>query len=122
MSRDGRRSMTAVTEPRAPAPERPPPDRITARPKLKLRDLLSECLASLLARPARAVLTVLGTVVGVAALVATLGLSKTAGNQIVGRFDELPPRTSSSPPRPARTGRAVSSTRCPGTPKPGPSA
>jgi hypothetical protein len=32
---------------------------------------------------------VLGTVVGVAALVATLGLSKTAGNQIVGRFDEL---------------------------------
>ena len=34
-------------------------------------------------------LTVLGTVIGVAALVATLGLSKTAGNQIVGRFDEL---------------------------------
>lgn len=31
----------------------------------------------------------LGTVIGVAALVATLGLSKTAGNQIVGRFDEL---------------------------------
>ena len=42
------------------------------------------------ARPAdAAVLTVLGTVVGVAALVATLGLSKTAGNQIIGRFDEL---------------------------------
>ena len=26
---------------------------------------------------------------GIAALVATLGLSKTAGNQIVGRFDEV---------------------------------
>jgi ABC-type lipoprotein release transport system permease subunit len=35
------------------------------------------------------VLTVLGTVVGIAALVATLGLSKTAGNQIVGRFSEV---------------------------------
>ena len=59
------------------------------RPRLYARDLVEECLASLLARPGRAVLTVLGTVVGVAALVATLGLSKTAGNQIVGRFDEL---------------------------------
>jgi len=52
-------------------------------------DLLEECLASLFARPGRAALTVLGTVIGVGALVATLGLSKTAGNQIVGRFDEL---------------------------------
>jgi ABC-type antimicrobial peptide transport system permease subunit len=50
---------------------------------------MAEALASLLARPGRAVLTALGTVLGVAALVATLGLSKTAGNQIVGRFDEL---------------------------------
>jgi ABC-type lipoprotein release transport system permease subunit len=63
------------------------PERI--RPHLAGRDLLDECLASLLARPGRAALTVLGTVIGVAALVATLGLSKTAGNQIVGRFDEL---------------------------------
>ena len=35
------------------------------------------------------VLTVLGTVIGLGALVATLGLSRTAGNRIVGRFDEL---------------------------------
>ncbi len=34
-------------------------------------------------------LTALGTVIGVAALVATLGLAKTAGSQIVSRFDEL---------------------------------
>jgi hypothetical protein len=32
---------------------------------------------------------VLGTVIGLGALVATLGLSKTASNQIVGRFDAL---------------------------------
>lgn len=59
------------------------------RSRLSVRDLFEECVASLLARPGRAVLTVLGTVVGVAALVATMGLSKTAGHQIVGRFDEL---------------------------------
>ncbi|MGH2943232.1 MAG: ABC transporter permease [Solirubrobacteraceae bacterium] len=60
-----------------------------AQPTLPLRDLLAEAVAGLLARPARVALTVLGTVVGVAALVATLGLSKTASNQIVGRFDEV---------------------------------
>ena len=53
------------------------------------RDLLSEAAAGLLARPARVALTVLGTVIGVAALVATLGLSKTAGSQIVGRFSTV---------------------------------
>jgi ABC-type antimicrobial peptide transport system permease subunit len=35
------------------------------------------------------VLTIVGTVVGLAALVATVGLSSTAGNRIAGRFDEL---------------------------------
>ncbi|HEX8159130.1 MAG TPA: ABC transporter permease [Solirubrobacteraceae bacterium] len=60
-----------------------------AGPRLPLRDLLAEAGAGLLARPARVMLTVLGTVVGVAALVATLGLSKTASNQIVGRFDAI---------------------------------
>jgi macrolide transport system ATP-binding/permease protein len=54
-----------------------------------VRDLLSEAGAGLIARPARVALTVLGTVIGVAALVATLGLSKTAGSQIVGRFSAV---------------------------------
>lgn len=52
-------------------------------------DLLNEAVASILARPGRMSLTVLGTVIGLAALVATLGLSRTAGNRIVGRFDEV---------------------------------
>jgi macrolide transport system ATP-binding/permease protein len=61
------------------------------RPSRRLRpgDVLAEAIAGLLARPARVGLTVLGTVIGVGALVATLGLSKTAGSQIVGRFDAL---------------------------------
>jgi macrolide transport system ATP-binding/permease protein len=58
-------------------------------PRMRPGDLLGEALAGLLARPARVALTVLGTVIGVGALVATLGLSKTASNQIVGRFDAL---------------------------------
>ena len=53
------------------------------------RDLVNEAVAGLFARPGRTILTVLGTVIGLAALVATLGLSRTAGNRIVGRFDEL---------------------------------
>jgi macrolide transport system ATP-binding/permease protein len=59
------------------------------QPRIELRDLVGEAAAGLMARPARVGLTVLGTVIGVAALVATLGLSKTAGNQIVGRFDKV---------------------------------
>ena len=56
---------------------------------LSLRDLVNEAIVALTARPARTLLTALGTVLGVAALVATLGLAKTAGSQIVSRFDEL---------------------------------
>jgi len=57
--------------------------------KMSLRDLAAEAVAGIFARPGRTVLTVLGTVLGIGALVATLGVAKTAGNQIVGRFDEL---------------------------------
>ncbi|MDF5751621.1 ABC transporter permease [Spongiactinospora sp. TRM90649] len=53
------------------------------------RDLWSEALAGVLARPVRTALTTLGTVLGIATLVITLGVAATAGNQIVGRFDEL---------------------------------
>ncbi|MGV9306263.1 ABC transporter permease [Nonomuraea sp. NPDC003727] len=53
------------------------------------RDLLDEALAGLLARPVRSALTTLGTVLGITTLVVTLGIAATAGNQIVGRFDEL---------------------------------
>ncbi|GGK67909.1 ABC transporter permease [Planomonospora parontospora subsp. parontospora] len=52
-------------------------------------DLWSEALSGLLARPVRSALTTLGTVLGITTLVVTLGVAATAGNQIVGRFDEL---------------------------------
>lgn len=53
------------------------------------RDLLAEAVAGITSRPSRTALTALGTVLGVAALVATLGLARTAGSRIVSRFDEL---------------------------------
>jgi ABC-type antimicrobial peptide transport system permease subunit len=77
------------------------------RPRISPRDLFDECLASLLARPGRALLTVLGTVVGVAALVATLGLSKTAGNQIEGRFSEKDATDVSASPKVGHSGQAT---------------
>ncbi len=56
---------------------------------VSIRDLFLEAVSALLARPSRSALTALGTVLGVGALVSTLGIAQTAGNQIITRFDEL---------------------------------
>lgn len=53
------------------------------------RDLWTEALAGILARPVRSALTTLGTILGITTLVITIGVASTAGNQIVGRFDAL---------------------------------
>jgi macrolide transport system ATP-binding/permease protein len=53
------------------------------------RDLLAEAMAGMLARPIRMALTVLGIVIGMSALVATVGLTRTAGNRIISQFDQL---------------------------------
>ncbi len=60
-----------------------------SRSAFPLRDIVNEVIIGLTARPGRTILTALGTVLGVGALVTTLGLAKTAGSQIVDRFDEL---------------------------------
>ncbi|GIE98716.1 ABC transporter permease [Paractinoplanes rishiriensis] len=54
-----------------------------------VRDLVDESVAGMLARPGRAGLTVLGTLLGVAAFVTVLGLTSTVGGQISGRFTAL---------------------------------
>lgn len=61
----------------------------TAKAGITARDLLSEAIAGMLARPMRMALTVLGIVIGMAALVATVGLTQTAGNRIISVFDQL---------------------------------
>lgn len=58
-----------------------------AASRMSVRDLLDEATSGVLGRPARAALTALGTVLGIGALVTTVGLTSTASNQIVSRVD-----------------------------------
>jgi len=60
-----------------------------SRSGITFRDLLNEGLAGMFARPGRTMLTVLGVVIGLTALVATLGLTRTAGNRIISQFDRV---------------------------------
>lgn len=59
----------------------------------------NEALAAVFARPSRAILTSFGTLIGVAALILTLGLSQTASAQVISRIDQLASRliTASDP-------------------------
>ena len=59
------------------------------RSRLRLADLAGEVLAGVLQRPARTAFTTLGTVFGVGAFVAVLGLTATATGQISKRFSAL---------------------------------
>lgn len=71
-------------------PKRWRTSRSAVRPtRLSVRDAANEAAAAMLARPARAALTVLGTLLGVAAFVAVLGLTATTSGQISKRFTAL---------------------------------
>jgi macrolide transport system ATP-binding/permease protein len=59
------------------------------RSGITIGDLLNEAIAGMFARPGRMMLTVLGIVIGLTALVATLGLTRTASNRIISQFDKL---------------------------------
>jgi macrolide transport system ATP-binding/permease protein len=84
---------TAAAPASAPAPAAAavatPRAEVAPRSRMSARDLLGEALAGIFARPLRMALTVLGVVIGMAALVATLGLTRTAGNRIISQFDQL---------------------------------
>lgn len=65
------------------APADPPVD----RSRLRLPDLFDEALSALTERIGRSALTAVGTVLGVATLIAVLGLTQTATSQISSQFD-----------------------------------
>ena len=65
------------------AADRPP------RSRLRPADLVDEAILGIGTRPARLILTMIGTVVGIAALLGTLGLGQTASGQIADRFDRV---------------------------------
>lgn len=100
--RDGRiesdSAAGALRRPQAalPAPETRTP--ILDRAHLGPLAQLDEALASLIERPIRTVLTCLGTLMGVATLVAVLGLAATATGQVSQRFDELAATTVTAQP------------------------
>ena len=57
--------------------------------RLSGRDMAAEAVAGIVQRPGRAVLTMLGTILGVGAFVAVLGLTATAAGQISKQFTIL---------------------------------
>ena len=67
----------------------PDPEGASHKSSISARDLFTEAMAALLAKPTRLLLTGSGTVLGIAALVAIAGLTTTAGDQIVSRLDVL---------------------------------
>ncbi|MCB9432742.1 MAG: ATP-binding cassette domain-containing protein [Ardenticatenaceae bacterium] len=85
---DGRLSELSRTTSPSPAAA-PSPDKSVSKSGISVRDLLNEAVAGMFARPGRTALTILGVVIGLTALVATLGLSRTASNRIISQFDEL---------------------------------
>jgi putative ABC transport system permease protein len=58
-------------------------------PRLAVRDAAAEAVAGIVQRPGRAALTMLGTVLGVGAFVAVLGLTATGAGQISRQFTVL---------------------------------
>lgn len=56
---------------------------------MRARDLISESMAGILQRPGRSTLTILGTVLGIGAFVAILGITATTRGQISNRFTAL---------------------------------
>ena len=65
------------------------PDAGLPPPRLTARDAAAEAVAGIVQRPGRSVLTMLGTVLGVGAFVAVLGLTATGAGQISRQFSVL---------------------------------
>jgi hypothetical protein len=62
------------------------------RSRMRAGDLFDETLAGLFARPMRSLLTTLGTVIGLASLIATVGLSRTVPVlDIAGEYEHVAP-------------------------------
>ncbi|HQY99685.1 MAG TPA: ABC transporter permease [Propionicimonas sp.] len=78
-------------------------------------DLLMEATAGIGSRPGRLVMTILGTVLGIGSLVATIGFAQTAAGQIARQFDAVAATAVVISPKTARTadGSSVATIRLP---------
>ncbi|MGB4135284.1 MAG: ABC transporter permease, partial [Microbacterium sp.] len=75
------------TETSAPAGAVDQLQKVAHADRFTFQDLVVEATADIGARPARLVMTILGTVLGIASLVATIGFAQTASAQIARQFD-----------------------------------
>ncbi len=78
--------MTTVTRP------------VPRTDRFGVSDLLAEAAAGIGARPGRLMLTILGTVLGIASVVVTVGLAQTAAGQINKQFDAVAATQGSAAP------------------------
>lgn len=72
--------------------------------RFTFQDLFAEATSDIGSRPARLVMTILGTVLGIASLVATLGFAQTAAMQIARQFDGVASTRVVVAPMEARSG------------------
>lgn len=72
--------------------------------RFTFQDLVAEATADIGSRPGRLIMTILGTVLGIGSLVATIGFAQTAANQIANQFDSVAATTVIVKPAEARTG------------------
>lgn len=78
-----------------------------SRGRVSLGEQLRQAAGGSVARPARLVLTTLGIVLGVGALVATIGVAGTAAAQVSRRFDAIAATQVAARPAPAATPLSV---------------
>lgn len=101
----------------APADGDPSPliPKVPRADRFSFGDLLAEATADIGTRPARLVMTILGTVLGIGALVATLGFAQTAAGQIARQFDAVAATQVEIEPASARTasGSSVATSQLP---------
>ncbi|WP_432515417.1 ABC transporter permease [Kineococcus sp. SYSU DK001] len=104
----GRRSS------RAPARPAPPVAPVARADRFSAGDLLVEATADLSSRPGRLVMTLLGTVIGIASLVLTVGFAQTTAQQLAQQFNAFAATQLVVVPAEAQVGsRSVATSRLP---------
>ncbi|MCM6762768.1 ABC transporter permease [Rathayibacter sp. ZW T2_19] len=101
--------------PSSPEPASPLVSPIRSADRFTAADLLAEATSDLGTRPGRLVMTLLGTVLGVGALVATVAFAQTTAGQLARRFDAFAATQVVAQPAEARTagGDSVATARLP---------
>ena len=89
--------MRSAPGPRAAGIPRSPRAAEIPRSRLRARDTWPLAVLGLASRPARAVLSALGVALGIATMVAVLGISRSSQAQLLAEIDALGTKTPSGP-------------------------